>query len=132
MEILTSYKELCLEIEYFEVILQEIEDEWKLHCSTLIGHPNQKRTSLSIDSQTANIDALMYKHTNIEKLLDLKKRLKKQVELIINKFDGIEYKVAYKRFVEKKTLEQIALELNYSLDGIKKISSRIKRALERH
>lgn len=132
MEILTSYKELCLEIEYFEIMLREIEDEWKLHRLTLIGHPDMKRTALPIDSLTGEMDNLSYKHTNIENLLDLKKRLKKQAEEIMSRFEGIEHKVAYKRFVEKKTLEQIAVELNYSIDGIKKISRRIKRALERH
>ena len=129
IEILTSYKDLCLEIEYFETLLAEIEQEWKVNRSTLIGHPNKKRTALPIDTITGEMDNLMHKHTNIEKLLDIKKRFKKQAEEIIKRFDGIEYKVVYLHFVERKSLKEIAEELGYSYDRIRHISSEVKREI---
>ncbi|MEK4565203.1 sigma factor-like helix-turn-helix DNA-binding protein [Alkalihalobacillus sp. FSL R5-0424] len=44
----------------------------------------------------------------------------------LRELDGIEYQVGYKRYVEGKTLQQIADELERSHEHIRKISSRIK------
>lgn len=40
---------------------------------------------------------------------------------------GIDYKLVYKRDLEKKSLQQIADELGYSLDRVKQLSARNKR-----
>ncbi|GAF22375.1 hypothetical protein JCM19047_2120 [Bacillus sp. JCM 19047] len=44
---------------------------------------------------------------------------------MLNKLEGLEYKVAYKKWIENKSLIQISHELNFSLDHIKKVSARI-------
>lgn len=40
---------------------------------------------------------------------------------------GIDYKIVYKRDLEKKSLQQIADELGYSLDRVKQLSAKNKR-----
>lgn len=131
VEILLSYKELCYEIEYFELLLEEAEREWKNDRRIMIGESG-KTTIYTVDRIAENMDKITDRHNKYEKLISIKKRLKFQAEEIMRKFDGIEYRVAYKRFVEKKKLEEIAEELHYSIDGIKKISSRITKALDGH
>ena len=131
VDVLLSYKELCQEIEYFELLLSETEREWSHNRKVLIGTPG-KGSALPIDRMAENMDLIRDRHDKYEGLLEIKRRLKDRAEDIISSFDGIEYKVAYKRFVEKKKLEEIAEELHYSVDGIKKISSRITKALEGH
>ena len=130
-DILLSYKDLCYEIEYFELLLKETEKEWRYNRKIMIGHPG-KSTAYPIDTIAVNMDKIRERHDKYEQLLDVKIRLKERAEDIIKSFEGIEYKVAYKRFVEKKKLEEIAEELHYSVDGIKKISSRITKALDGH
>lgn len=132
IDVLTSYKSICQEIEYFEVLLMEEEREYKRNRKTLIGGPTTKPSHLPIDRQIKGINDTISKHTAIEEILKRKRQLKKQAEIALSKFEGIEYQVAYKRFVEQKTLSQIADEENYSIDGIKKISRKINRALNGH
>lgn len=48
----------------------------------------------------------------------------KEVE-IPNDLKGIEYDVIFKYYVKREKLEKIALELNYSIDNVKKIKSKI-------
>lgn len=132
-EILSMYRELCNEIEYFETILKETETEWKINRKLMFINPSPQSGGyipVSMDIVAQNLDKIMDRHDKIERLLNAKKRLKKQAERIMNQFDGIDYKVAYARFVEGKKLELIAEELNYSVDGIKKISARISRLIK--
>ena len=130
IDVLTSYKSICQEIEYFEILLMDAEYEYKRNRHTLIGGPTAKSIHLPIDRQVDGLYNTLTKHTEIEDILKKKHELKKRAEKALEKFEGIEYKVAYKRYVEGKTLEEIADELHYSLSGIKKISMRINRVLE--
>ncbi|MNI86465.1 hypothetical protein D3C73_1435630 [compost metagenome] len=49
----------------------------------------------------------------------------------LNKFEGLEYQVAYMRDIQGLPLYKIAEQLGYSYDWIRKVSSRIK-AQRRH
>lgn len=129
IDVLTSYKSICQEIEYFEVLLMDAEFEYKRNRKILIGGPNTKPIHLPIDRQIEGINNTLTKHSEIEDILKKKREVKKRAEEALGKFEGIEYKVAYKRFVEERTLEEIADELHYSLSGVKKISMRINRVL---
>ena len=132
IDVLSHYKYICQEIEYFETLLQESELEYKWNRKRLIGGPLTKPSHLSIDRQMEEVENTIHKYSDIELILQTKRTLKKRAEEALRKFEGIEYQVAYKRFVEQKTLQEIASEENYSIDGIKKISRRINKALDRH
>ncbi|MED4399796.1 hypothetical protein [Metabacillus fastidiosus] len=126
IEVLSSYKDICLSVEYYEVLLSETQIEWQIYRSMMFSS-----NCMGMDKVAENLDRIIEKHNNLEKLLDLNTRLKEQAEKVIASFEGIDYKVAYKRFVEGKTLEKIAEELEYSVQGVKKISSRITHAIRR-
>ena len=130
VDVLTQYKDICASIEFYEILLQDAEIEYKRNRKVLIGGPKARPTHLPIDRQYEGINDTISKHEEIEKVLEAKKELKKRAEEALRKFEGIEYQVAYKRFVENRTLEEIADELHYSLSGVKKISMRINRVLQ--
>jgi DNA-directed RNA polymerase specialized sigma24 family protein len=69
------------------------------------------------------IDNHIYIHQDtIERLTKIKEQIRKNIE----KMDGLDKKVAYKRDIEGKSLLEIADELGYSYDYIKNVSSRCK------
>jgi hypothetical protein len=136
VEMLNMYDDLCKEIEYFEALLKETEKEWRVNRKLMFINPTPSHNGglvpVPMDRVAENMDKVLERYKKIERLLKAKKKLKKTAEEILGSFEGIDYQVAYKRFVEKKKLELIAIELDYSIDGIKKISSRITKALTRH
>jgi DNA-directed RNA polymerase specialized sigma24 family protein len=60
-------------------------------------------------------------------ILTLKREAKKRMEAVIGQFDKLEYRVAYLRDIERKPLKEIADNLNFSYDWIRKVSQRVKR-----
>ena len=130
VEVLTQYKDICASIEYHEILLQDAEIEYKRNRKVLIGGPKAKPSHSPIEKQYEGTKETISRYEEIEQVLEKKRELKKRAEEALRKFEGIEYQVAYKRFVENKTLEEIADELHYSLSGIKKISMRINRVLQ--
>lgn len=129
IDVLNSYKSICHEITFYEVLLKDAEDEYKRSRITFIGHPDRKPSHVSIERQWENINDIFVRYDEIEKILERKRELKKIAEDVLEGFEGIEHQVAVKRYIEGKTLQQIADELHYSLSGIKKISMRINKVL---
>lgn len=132
IEVLKTYHDLCQEIEFFDTVLKETQREWAINRNLMFRNPTPSHNGgfvpMPMERVAENMDKIMERHNKVESMLNAKKKLKKQVEDAISDFEGIDYKVAYKRFIEGKKLEVIAEELNYSIDGIKKISSRITKA----
>lgn len=60
-------------------------------------------------------------------LLEEKESTRKEIEQRMNEFEGLEYKVAYMRNAKGMTLPEIAADLGYSYDWIKRISMRIRK-----
>ena len=129
IDVLTSYKSICQEIEFYEILLQDAEIEYKRNRKVLIGGPKAKPSHSPIEKQYEGTKDTISRYKEIEEVLKAKKELKRRADEVLNKFEGIEYQVAYKRFVEKKTLAEIADEGNYSLAWIKKVSQRINSIL---
>lgn len=55
---------------------------------------------------------------------------KEQFEKLVSKFDSIEQKILYEKYVNSKTLVQIAYELGYSEHYIHNMHSQIKRLIK--
>ncbi|MGM9923872.1 MAG: hypothetical protein ACI35R_06445 [Bacillus sp. (in: firmicutes)] len=129
IDVLTSYKSICQEIEFYEILLLDAEIEYKRNRKVLIGGPKAKPTHLPMDRQLEGINQTLNKHNEIEHILNKKRELKKRAEQALEKFEGIEYKVAYKKYVEGKSLKETAFELGYAYGYVKNISKRITESL---
>jgi hypothetical protein len=134
VDVFQTYSNLCKEIDLLEIERKNLEAEWKIYRSLMFGNRragfNGGIAALPMENVAERLDKIKDKHDLVEKLLGIKNRFRTQAELILSQFDGVEYQVAYKRFVECKKLEDIAEEMQYSLDWIKKVSARISRHLE--
>jgi len=125
LEVFHYYNDLCREIDILETQLKvmetEREDWW-------IG--GRLFHSVPMDRAAEKFDHITSKMELYEKLIASKRRTRIVLEAKLKQFEGLEYQVAYKRFVEKRTLCEIADELGYSEAWIKEVSSKVKRKLE--
>lgn len=116
------YFDLINEIELLEyqlnICLAERKD-WNFY-----GRLGNK---VRMDQAAENLDRLAEQIEFISAALDKKTSYKKHIEHKLSGFKALEYQVAHLRIVEGMTLEQIAVELDYSVDWIKKVSANITR-----
>lgn len=121
------YMDLVGEIEVLEIqiesALQEREN-WHFMNENRLGR------TLPLDEVTLRMDKLSERIEWLSERLESKKNLRIRIEERLNKFEGIEFKVAYLRVVENKNLEEIAEELGYSIDWIKRVSAKVTVHLE--
>ncbi len=134
MDFVRTYYDISKEIEILELRLMDLEDELKAArklCfdGTLPSEPNPVHVPL--DKALEQYDAVVAKIRETSDRLAQKKLIRAKIEANIRDFQGIEYQVAYMRDIQGKPLYQIADELGYSYDWIRKLSSRIK-AQRRH
>ena len=129
VDVLTQYKDICASIEFHEILLQDAEIEYKRNRKVLIGGPKAKPSHSPIEKQYEGTKETISRYEEIEKVLEKKRALKKRAEEALRKFEGIEYQVAYKKYVEGKSLKETALELGYAHGYVKNISKRITESL---
>lgn len=119
------YMDLTNEIELLEYQIQESLNERNDWYFT--GRLGSK---YRLDVASEKLDKLAERIEWLVERLERKKEIKKRIEGKLKELEGIEYKVAYMRVVESKQLEEIAQELNFSVDWIKKVSAKVTRHLE--
>lgn len=85
-----------------------------------------------LDQSLERVDKLSERIEWLDARLMEKKKARKHIEHKLSGMDSLEYKVAYMRIVEGKSLKEIAEELEYSIDWIKRISAKVKSTLSVH
>lgn len=122
-EWLKDYRKLEEQITYLEYNL----DKTKRELSRWENVNDLGKYKLEAKSLGANveekIEAIEYELAH--KLNDLH-----DLKTLISTFDGLEYKILYRKHVEGKTLEMIACELNYSTNYIKMKHANIMRMMQ--
>lgn len=144
IEFIPSYNDLCTEIEMLELRIEDMERE-----------RDYLRKSMFANAPTNNLGAIDYSKDNVQngyvpmpldkiidrlnlidqsisdlyRLRNAKEDTKQTIEKMLGDLEGLEYKVAYMRDVRKMKLQEIAEELKYSYDHIKRISSRVRMPL---
>ncbi len=121
MLLISTYQDLLTEIEVYEERLKDLEREQyaidRLVKSNTIDYYNQLERQMDLNN----------KYAITQSILEDKKETQRQMLEKIQQLEGLEYKIAYKRFIEGKTLNEIAGELGYSYDYIRELSSKAKR-----
>lgn len=135
----TTYNDLCNEIEILALRADGIKQEMehvKRHMDTppraklvanYSGMPGGSGV-VSFDRLCGQYLTLQTSLTDVDDVLSLKKELRQRMEVRMDDFKGLEYKVVVMRDVQHKPLTEIADELGYSYDWIRKISSKIKKS----
>lgn len=121
MQLFKSYHDMNLEIEILEDELKnterEIEQWW-------VG--GRLFPTVRIDQAAERVQKLKDKQIVLSEELKHKLISKDKFEERLNNMEGIAYKVFYGRYVEGKLLTEIADDLGYSYQYIKKVSQHLK------
>ncbi|MGF7059272.1 hypothetical protein [Brassicibacter mesophilus] len=125
MKLIGTYQDLLREIEMYENRLDDLQREdyalrrIEFNKIALDMYMDRKH---KIDNETAIIQAI----------LEDKRETQRQILNKIEHLEGLEYKIAYKRFIEGKTLNEIAEELHISEIYAKKKSAKIGRVYQKY
>jgi DNA-directed RNA polymerase specialized sigma subunit len=118
------YNDLCLEIDVIEeqIKLAEAErEQW------WIG--GRLFNSVPMDNAAERFDKLTDKIERMDALVKKKREVKGNIEKLMNQYEETPRKIAYMRFVQGKSLKEIANELNYTHQYVRKIMSRMRQAI---
>lgn len=115
MKLITSYRDLLNEIDIYNTRLENLERE--LYGVERIKHTHKIDLDRYVDRHTKIVNEM----ASISAIIEDKERSKKEILDKINKLEGLEYKIAYKRFIEGKTHNEIAKEVGYTEQYIRKI-----------
>lgn len=126
---MSAYHDICNEAEILELRLKDLERQLKLARSVCFSGKMPSDFSvpcfIPLDKALEQYDAVKEKLLSCEQELTVKRELLREMDKRINRFRGIEYRVAYMRDIEKKSLYSIADELGYSYQHIRRISANI-------
>lgn len=141
MYVVDSYKNLLSEIEITKTRIEGLEHERELIVKNLLKSGPRDVSSISYDgmpkgsSNHKSLDRTWQDIQRIDNMIFLEKeilknnlKVKNKIEERIDALDGIEYKVAYMKDIDGKTLKDIAEELGYSHEHIRRVYSKIKNA----
>ena len=120
-----SYHDLCKEIDILETRIRNLEREHKFWYSQCWGV--RGRLAVPLDVCLKRMEEICDQVEFYATILDEKEDARKHMEKRISELERIDYKVVYMRDIKGMTLMEIAVELGYSYDWIKRISMRNKR-----
>ena len=142
MKAIQLYHDLVTDIEMYEIRIRELERE--LMWIQRMEGPRNKLVAKYSDEPVTHfphipLDRLYNErikkiHDEIYKLHQLLKEMrqtKAEMESKMRNLRSLKGKVAYMRFVEGKTLKQIAREMGYSYDRIKQVSMKLSAEMKK-
>lgn len=133
MELMKNYSDLLTEIECIKLQIKLTKNEYEYWSGIKMNDPDKDGTPLLTKKHhktSTQLNQIEKKRKALNKLydrLEYHEQYKERMDNLMKQFNGLEYKIAYKRYVEYKTLREIADELDYSLSHIEKISGRMKQ-----
>lgn len=123
MLLISTYQDLLREIEIYENRLDDLERE-----DYALRRIEYNRIDLDIYVEKKN--KLNNEVAIIQAILDDKRETQRQILEKLGQLEGLEYKIAYKRFIEGKTLNEIADELNISDSWAMKKSAKVSKIMK--
>lgn len=121
-EWLKDYQQLTQDIDYLEYRLDREETELKRWVEGDLAD-----VKLQPESIGANIEERVQKLR--KEILYKKEKLQELIQLV-EKFEGLDNKILRMKWFEGKTLEQIAIDLNYSYNYIKRKHADIMKMIK--
>lgn len=119
---LKDYRELEYEIAYLEQNLERTKRELKRWIDGDLA-----KVKITAESHGAKVEDIIERIEweiahKMNDLYDIKK--------LVSAFEGLEHKILVKKYIEGKTLEQVAIDLNYSYNYIKHKHAELMRIMK--
>lgn len=136
MQATINYKDLATEVDILLIRINDLETEHKrLRKMMFVSAPKgvsavdysktrvtSSRDPYPLDEIVKRMDEIADNLDPLYQLMEDKKATLKAIKDKVDGMEGLENKVAYMRFIEGKTLRDIAYELQYSEEWIRKVS----------
>lgn len=142
-EIIKSYQELCYEIEIWKSRVKAYEAEVRAlkQLANIYGPSEVTSIDYSQDRvqnrSRIGYETFLMREWEIDNKLKVSLlavnqmlEIKEAIEKKLDKMSGIDHQVVYLRDIKGYKLQEIADELHFSIDYIKKVSARNKRSEE--
>ncbi|OEH52957.1 hypothetical protein AQ616_18810 [Oceanobacillus sp. E9] len=132
MQIMTTYLDMCTEIELIkdqiQIVKREINYWFGIDLDTNEGVPlsGKGADKFGVMASLHQAEKKIESFQLLTKRLTQLEREKGKMDELMDKFEGLDYKIAYKRIVESKTHQEVADELGYSHQYIKERWLKIK------
>jgi len=141
IEFIPSYNDLCTEIEMLKLRIEDIETEREYLLKSMydnapidnLGAVDHSKdyvqngyVPMTLDKIVDRLNTIDKSMSDLYRIKEAKEDTKQTIEKMFDDLEGLEYKVAYMRDVRKMRLQDIADELGYSYDHIRRISSMVK------
>jgi DNA-directed RNA polymerase specialized sigma24 family protein len=124
MKATESYHDICKEIDILEVRLSDLEREYEFLYQACFER--ERKPIMGLDMIIGRMNEICDAVELYSSVLRGKEQTVKNMEKILSELESIDYKVCYLRDIKSLTLQEIAVELGYSLIWIKKISAKNK------
>lgn len=145
MSIVSSYKNLIIEIEIAKKRIEGLEYERELVVKSLFKGAPKSVGSISYDGMPKgsavhrSLDRTWEDIRRIDNMLFLENeilknnlKIKNQMNERIDALEGIEYKIVYMRDIEGESLNDIAKEIGYNYDYVRRVYARYKKSQSSH
>ncbi|MED4699630.1 sigma factor-like helix-turn-helix DNA-binding protein [Lysinibacillus capsici] len=129
MLIMESYADILKVIEIIKAEIEALQldlDYWLgKHDRHLVFSEGARKYGL--DVATKRVDFLYDRMEKVEARLKAYQEIEKEIRENVEKLDGLEYKIAKHRFIDGMTYQEIADQLGYTHDHIRRIASKSKK-----
>lgn len=119
---LKDYRELEYEVAYLERNLERTERELKRWIEGDLSG-----VKLTAESHGAKVEDII---DRIKKELTHKKSDLADIKNLVTTFEGLDHKILIGKYIEGKTLEEVARDLNYSYNYIKHKHAELMRIMK--
>ncbi|CAM3744468.1 hypothetical protein COLU111180_06290 [Cohnella lubricantis] len=120
-----AYKDLLLEIDILTALhadlVRQLEQQHRV-VWTGMAPSAPMPVHVPLDKSMSQYNNLIERLTAIEGELKIKRDLRAEIDNKLEQMDGLNHTIAYKRFVEGKSLKEIAVETGYAYSTIRKKS----------
>ncbi|MCS1382743.1 hypothetical protein NXZ75_11115 [Lysinibacillus sphaericus] len=129
MEIMKNYADLLriIDILKAEIEMLEVDKEYWLGKNEQLPFASIGAEKYGLDIASQRTDRLNDRIVSLEAKLDHYQAIEKEIRENVEKLEGLEYKIAKLRFIDGMTYQEIADELGYTHDHIRRVASKSKK-----
>jgi len=126
---LEGYQDICNELELIKIYENDLRKRVEMAHKVVVSGEMQSDAHyvhIPLDKSLDQYKKVVDKYREVVDRVNELTDVKVQMELYIEKFEGLTQQVVYKRAIESKSLPLIASELHISYDYVARILSRNK------
>lgn len=129
MEIMKNYADLLriIDIVKAEIEMLEVDREYWLGKNEQLPFASIGAEKYGLDVASQRTDRLNGRISSLETKLEHYQAIEKEIRENVEKLEGLEYKIAKLRFIDGMTYQEIADELGYTHDHIRRVASKSRK-----